>query len=115
MRVSPCGLIVLPHSNASFRPGMAHKLCTEQGTWFRHPESNLTWSNYTTCVDVEDLEVKRFSFLSFSASVLMDGVHLQMRQAIVSVYITGYSISLIALVASLAILCGFRSVFGAGR
>ena len=37
---------------------MAHKICTEDGTWFRHPQSNLIWSNYTTCVDVEDLEVK---------------------------------------------------------
>lgn len=38
--------------------GMAHKFCTEEGSWFRHPESNQTWSNYTTCVDVEDLEVR---------------------------------------------------------
>lgn len=37
---------------------MAHKVCTEEGTWFRHPQSNLIWSNYTTCVDVEDLEVR---------------------------------------------------------
>lgn len=40
---------------------MAHKVCTDEGTWFRHPQSNLTWSNYTTCVDVEDLEVSIFS------------------------------------------------------
>ena len=33
---------------------------------------------------------------------------LQMRQTIINVYITGYSISLIALVASLVILCTFR-------
>lgn len=31
-----------------------------------------------------------------------------MRQAIVDVYIAGYSISLIALVISLTILCAFR-------
>jgi calcitonin receptor-like len=37
--------------------GMAHKVCTEEGVWFKHPLSNLTWSNYTTCVDVEDLHV----------------------------------------------------------
>jgi calcitonin receptor-like len=37
--------------------GMAHKVCTEEGVWFKHPQSNLTWSNYTTCVDVEDLHV----------------------------------------------------------
>lgn len=44
---------------AEFIVGMAHKICTEEGVWFRHPESNLTWSNYTTCVDVEDLEVNQ--------------------------------------------------------
>jgi len=29
----------------------------EDGTWFRHPESGQKWSNYTMCVDLEDLEV----------------------------------------------------------
>ncbi|KAI9556162.1 putative DH31 receptor [Daphnia sinensis] len=81
--VAPC-----PYFITGFDPQrMAHKVCTEEGTWFRHPQSNLIWSNYTTCVDVEDLE---------------------MRQAIVNVYIAGYSVSLIALVISLAILIGFR-------
>ncbi|EFX69566.1 putative DH31 receptor [Daphnia pulex] len=81
--VAPC-----PYFITGFDPQrMAHKICTEEGTWFRHPQSNLIWSNYTTCVDVEDLE---------------------MRQAIVNVYIAGYSVSLIALVMSLAILIAFR-------
>lgn len=33
--------------------------CLDDGTWFQHPESNLEWSNYTTCVNVGDLEVNR--------------------------------------------------------
>jgi len=37
--------------------GMAHKECLEDGTWFRHPDSGQVWSNYTTCVDTEDLKV----------------------------------------------------------
>ncbi|KAJ6666776.1 hypothetical protein lerEdw1_020500 [Lerista edwardsae] len=28
---------------------IATKYCDETGTWFRHPESNRTWSNYTRC------------------------------------------------------------------
>lgn len=28
---------------------MVTKICTESGRWFLHPESNRTWSNYTTC------------------------------------------------------------------
>lgn len=27
----------------------ATKYCGEDGQWFRHPESNKTWSNYTLC------------------------------------------------------------------
>lgn len=25
------------------------KYCDENGEWFRHPDSNRTWSNYTLC------------------------------------------------------------------
>ena len=35
----------------------AYKTCTIQGEWWRHPETNMTWSNYTKCVDFQDLEV----------------------------------------------------------
>jgi hypothetical protein len=38
---------------------MAHKYCELNGTWFRHPESNQIWSNYTTCVNLQDLSVSR--------------------------------------------------------
>lgn len=31
--------------------------CLPNGTWFTHPESGQEWSNYTNCVDVDDLEV----------------------------------------------------------
>ena len=27
----------------------ATKVCTEDGQWFRHPETNDTWTNYTMC------------------------------------------------------------------
>ncbi|EAT38031.2 AAEL010043-PA, partial [Aedes aegypti] len=34
----------------------AHKDCDEDGEWFRHPLTNRTWSNYTTCVNLDKLE-----------------------------------------------------------
>lgn len=49
----------------------AHKECLEDGTWFRHPKSNATWSNYTTCVDQEAFSVSStfyFNFLIFMTS-----------------------------------------------
>ncbi|XP_024085598.1 calcitonin gene-related peptide type 1 receptor-like [Cimex lectularius] len=36
---------------------LGHRTCLEDGTWFRHPDSNKTWTNYTTCVDTDDLKV----------------------------------------------------------
>lgn len=35
----------------------AYKECHKNGTWYTHPETGVEWSNYTTCVDVGDLEV----------------------------------------------------------
>ena len=34
------------------------KLCTEDSTWWVHPHSNRTWSNYTGCVDFNDLSFR---------------------------------------------------------
>ena len=36
---------------------MARKTCTESGEWFRHFQTNRSWSNYTGCVDWDDFEV----------------------------------------------------------
>ncbi|KAL7630590.1 UNVERIFIED_CONTAM: hypothetical protein RMT77_019211 [Armadillidium vulgare] len=65
----------------------AHKLCTSDGTWFRHPDTNKTWSNYTACVNYEDLHVQKI---------------------VTNIFIAGYSISMAALVVSLFIFCHFR-------
>ncbi|CAG7819097.1 unnamed protein product [Allacma fusca] len=65
----------------------AHKACLEDGTWFRHPDSNSTWSNYTMCVDHADYEWRRF---------------------IISLYEFGYFLSAFALIVSLIIFCSFK-------
>uniref|UniRef100_A0A1A9ZXI7 Uncharacterized protein n=1 Tax=Glossina pallidipes TaxID=7398 RepID=A0A1A9ZXI7_GLOPL len=67
----------------------AHKECGHDGEWFRHPLTNKTWSNYTKCVNIDDLELKH-------------SVNL--------IYISGYSISLVAILLSLAILGYFNSL-----
>ncbi|XP_026845941.1 calcitonin gene-related peptide type 1 receptor [Drosophila persimilis] len=68
---------------------LAHKTCLENGSWFRHPVSNLTWSNYTNCVDYEDLEFRQF---------------------INELYVKGYTLSLLALLISIIIFLGFKSL-----
>lgn len=37
--------------------GFGHKVCESDGEWFKHPENNKSWSNYTTCINFEDFEV----------------------------------------------------------
>ncbi|KAH0627456.1 hypothetical protein JD844_003179 [Phrynosoma platyrhinos] len=47
----------------------ATKYCDKTGTWFRHPESNRTWSNYTRCNSFTN-EKRKLSFFLIS-----DGIH----------------------------------------
>ncbi|XP_064555427.1 calcitonin gene-related peptide type 1 receptor isoform X2 [Drosophila montana] len=68
---------------------LAHKTCLESGSWFRHPVSNQTWSNYTNCVDYEDF---------------------QFRQFVNELYVKGYALSLLALLISIVIFLGFKSL-----
>ncbi|CAM1305626.1 CALCRL (predicted) [Pycnogonum litorale] len=68
---------------------IAHKVCTDNGTWFLHPQTKKPWSNYTTCVDQEDL---------------------LFRQKVNHLYISGYTISIFTLVVSTFIFFYFRSL-----
>lgn len=82
--VTPCPAII------GFSPErFAHKECTTDATWFTHPETNRTWSNYTTCVDEDDLHF---------------------RQKMTILYIAGYSISAVTLMISLLIFFYFKSL-----
>ncbi|XP_077512266.1 calcitonin gene-related peptide type 1 receptor-like [Amblyomma americanum] len=67
----------------------AEKVCTLNGTWFRHPVSGNVWSNYTACVDEGDLQFRNFVNL---------------------LYVIGYTLSSAALLFSLFIFCYFRSL-----
>ncbi|KAH8290041.1 hypothetical protein KR044_003790 [Drosophila immigrans] len=68
---------------------LAHKTCLENGSWYRHPESNKIWSNYTNCVDYEDMEFRQF---------------------VNELYVKGYALSLLALLVSIIIFLGFKYV-----
>ncbi|XP_037890304.1 calcitonin gene-related peptide type 1 receptor isoform X2 [Glossina fuscipes] len=68
---------------------LAHKICLENGSWYRHPESGLEWSNYTNCIDYDDLAFRRL---------------------VNELYVKGYSVSCVALCLSLIIFLGFKSL-----
>nr|XP_006818813.1 PREDICTED: calcitonin receptor-like [Saccoglossus kowalevskii] len=47
---------------------LAHRVCMPDGTWFIHPETNNTWSNYTNCGTTES-EV-RFVYAAGQAALV---------------------------------------------
>ncbi|XP_053916414.1 calcitonin receptor isoform X3 [Cuculus canorus] len=69
----------------------ASKYCDETGNWFRHPESNRTWSNYTLCNSFTSEKLKMAFILYYMA-------------------IVGHALSIASLLISLAIFFYFKSL-----
>ncbi|XP_029920428.1 calcitonin gene-related peptide type 1 receptor [Myripristis murdjan] len=69
----------------------ATKYCGENGQWFRHPDSNRTWSNYTLCNANTKEKLKSAYILYYMA-------------------IVGHALSIASLLVSLAIFFYFRSL-----
>ncbi|XP_038627518.1 calcitonin receptor [Tachyglossus aculeatus] len=69
----------------------ASKFCDQNGNWFRHPESNRTWSNYTLCNSFTNEKLKMAFVLYYMAMV-------------------GHTLSIISLLLSLAIFFYFKSL-----
>jgi hypothetical protein len=65
----------------------ASKLCQEDATWWKHPETNLTWSDYTDCVPVGNF-----------------------HQSMSTLNVVGLSLSLIFLTTSLIIFFSFNTL-----
>ncbi|EDS36724.1 calcitonin receptor [Culex quinquefasciatus] len=68
---------------------LAFRVCNTNGSWFVHPESGREWSNYTNCVDLEDMKFRRL---------------------VNDLYIGGYTISLVTLIVSLCVFFSFRTL-----
>ncbi|CAL8364071.1 unnamed protein product [Arctogadus glacialis] len=69
----------------------ATKYCGEKGQWFRHPDTNRTWSNYTACNAHTKEKLKSVFILYYMA-------------------IVGHTLSIASLLISLAIFFYFRSL-----
>ncbi|KAM6899566.1 calcitonin gene-related peptide type 1 receptor [Xenentodon cancila] len=69
----------------------AIKYCGEDGQWFRHPDTNRTWSNYTLCNENTKAKLKSAYILFYMA-------------------IVGHALSIASLLISLAIFFYFRSL-----
>ncbi|CAH6788444.1 Calcrl [Phodopus roborovskii] len=51
------------------------KICDQDGNWFRHPDSNRTWTNYTLCNNSTHEKVKNL-FFSFVCNSIVTIIHL---------------------------------------
>ncbi|XP_059094857.1 calcitonin gene-related peptide type 1 receptor-like [Tigriopus californicus] len=67
----------------------ASKFCTEYGTWWVHPQSNRTWSNYTKCVDLKDL-----LFHQSVNTITMSGLVISLLTLLLSLFLFFYFKSL---------------------
>ncbi|XP_043931086.1 calcitonin gene-related peptide type 1 receptor [Protopterus annectens] len=67
------------------------KICQSDGSWFRHPLSNRTWTNYTLC----------------SSHI---GEKLKTALSLYYLTITGHGLSIVSLVISLGIFFYFKSL-----
>ncbi|XP_038079052.1 calcitonin gene-related peptide type 1 receptor-like [Patiria miniata] len=65
----------------------ASKICMSDGTWFRHPETNETWTNYTQCM-----------------------YHVELESNIHFIYYLGYGLSVFSLCVASFIFFYFRSL-----
>ncbi|TDH04291.1 hypothetical protein EPR50_G00150160 [Perca flavescens] len=81
-----------PNYFADFDPTeKAIKYCGEDGQWFRHPDTNHTWSNYTLCNENTKAKLKSAYIMFYMA-------------------IVGHALSIASLLISLAIFFYFRSL-----
>ncbi|XP_021341157.1 calcitonin gene-related peptide type 1 receptor-like [Mizuhopecten yessoensis] len=67
--------------------GQAFKDCRVDGTWLTHPDTGRTWTNYTPCASNKET-----------------------LQRVISIYYSGYALSIILSIASLLIFSCFRQL-----
>lgn len=74
----------------------ATKVCSDEGQWWSHPESNRTWTNFTNC----------------KANTTHIEGHAKLQAAMTHFYLVmiGHGLSLISLLVSLAIFFHFKSL-----
>ena len=97
--------------------GFVNKQCQEDGQWQREPFTNLTWSNYSNCIfGLEDSgsfdTVGKITYhpIIEDSFVLDVGLQTLPWQAMTTLSVAGYSVSIFFLLISLLIFFQFRSL-----
>lgn len=69
--------------------GLPFKDCNTDGTWYRHPETNLPWTDYSPCSHTDKV---------------------QRAKNVLYVYFIGYGLSIVAMIMALLIFSCFRKL-----
>lgn len=90
--------------------GTASRYCTESGEWWRHPETNITWANYTGCVNMGEKNVRE-NLLQIKIRKTLVVPLFQFHEGMAVLSLCGLAVSLCALLLSLFIFFYFKYVF----
>ncbi|XP_052090800.1 calcitonin gene-related peptide type 1 receptor-like [Mytilus californianus] len=71
------------------QPGQPFKECNTDGTWYKHPNTQRSWTNYAPCSDT--MKVQRANNVLYA-------------------YFSGYGVSIVVLIVALLILAYFRQL-----
>ncbi|ODM90415.1 Calcitonin-like peptide type 1 receptor [Orchesella cincta] len=97
---APCPWFVPGFEPSKF----AYKECLEDGSWFKDSLTNQTWTNYTTCVNIEALLVSNYELKT---------LWVILRKVLPNVSVVsevGNTVSVFVLILSLLIYCQFPSL-----
>ncbi|XP_061632849.1 calcitonin gene-related peptide type 1 receptor-like isoform X2 [Phyllopteryx taeniolatus] len=95
---------------------LASKVCTETGNWWRHPESNRTWTNFTNCqANTTHHGTVRTNQISlnirgFSGMFCCEMLSFQVAMTHFYLVMIGHGLSLVSLIISLGIFFHFKSL-----
>ncbi|XP_063419781.1 calcitonin gene-related peptide type 1 receptor-like isoform X1 [Mytilus trossulus] len=71
------------------QPGQPFKECNTDGTWYKHPHTQRSWTNYAPCSDT---------------------IKVQRANNVLYAYFSGYGLSIVVLTVALLILAYFRQL-----
>lgn len=83
----------------------ATKKCTEIGSWFVHEEYNKTWTNFTQCERLIDVDTAKLDLPINWENLTL---YYYWLPKIKTINYIGYSLSIATLVAAIAIFLCFR-------
>ncbi|XP_071153757.1 calcitonin gene-related peptide type 1 receptor-like [Mytilus edulis] len=105
------------------QPGQPFKECNTDGTWYQHPHTQRSWTNYAPCSDTIKVQVRiidiqdaptfqqtRMNNLNKALFLFPSLPKYKRANNVLYAYFSGYSLSIVVLTVALLILAYFRQL-----